>query len=861
VRATRRLCESGQDASEVGHDAARDIAGAGRSRAGTRVATRFPGPQRPLAPELLRWIVPQEIAMRFRYLFVAARRLRRAGSRGYAFAASATLALGIGAVVAIYSLLHAVLIAPLALHDEDRVVRIAERHDANGLPDFSVSTANFLSWKEDARSLQSMAAFTTTGVNVQLPGGTERVEALVASSGIWQVLGRRPLQGRELHDGADDIAAAALISERYWRQRLDADPGVLGRRLRVEGVERVIVGVAPQDVGLGTRADLWLPMDVQADAANRGDRRLTVVARLAPESTLPAARSELEGIAARLSRAHRDSNDGWSVRVDSARDWLVPIAQRDRLLLLMGAVALLLLATCANLASLQIARAAHRQRELGIRQAIGADRARLRGEMLAETVLLVSCGALAGVSMAWALLRVAHAALESALPSMATIALQPGVAMLAIVASATTALLFGLVPAALAARADPAAALAGGRSALGARRAPLRNALVGAQFAIATLLLAGAALLGHRLFELSRTELGFAPDNVLTARIALPAMRSDEELARQQRLFERLLERVGNLPGVTSVAVASDAPLGSVDTQMLVAPGPMPSDASDAAHHAQSSWRIVSPDYFATMGIVLLGGRLFDGADEPYDSVILGRSVAERVFGVGVDPVGRVVTMGNDQRKRVVGVVADTRQRSVADSMTPTVYFPTTWFLWETMTLTVRSAGDLDTLAADVRRRAAEVMPDRALYDVRPMRDVVAASIAAPRLQATVVLAFAASALLIAAVGVGSVIAYLIARRRAEFALRYALGASPSQVRREVLRSGARLALLGIAVGACAAVPLMQVAGAALHASGARIALALCASAAALMLATLAACWAPARRAASIQPASALGAE
>lgn len=800
--------------------------------------------------------------MTFRHIPSAWRRLHRVGGRGYALASIGTLALGIGAVITIYSLLHAVLLAPLALRDEARVVRIAERHDRLGLTEFSVSTANFLSWQEQVSSLQSVAAFSTLGANVVDARGAERVEALVASQDLWRVLGLEPLQGRAASGSAEDLAAAVLISDAYRQRRFGDEPAVLGRSLRVDGRERVIVGIAPADIGLGTHADLWLPMDVQGDAGNRDDRRLTVVARLHDDATLDSTRSELEGIASRLAGQYPDSNEGWSIRVDMARDWLVPVAQRERLTLLMAAVGLLLLVTCGNLAGLQIARAAHRQRELGIRQALGADRNRLSRDVLTETLLLFTGGTILGVLAAWALLHGARAALTSALPAMATIALRPDVAAAAILACAVTALLFGLVPALLASHADPAGALAaGGRSSSSVRRAPLRSALVAGQFAIATVLLVGATLLGTRLLELGRTELGFAPEHVLTARISLPPIADDEELARQQRVFERLLDELATIPGVTSAAVASDAPLGNVDTQMLVAPGPMPTEASDAARHSQSSWRIVSPDYFSTMSIGLLSGRLFRPADEPNESIILGRSVAERIFGAPADAVGKLVTMGNQQRKRVVGVVADTRQRSLTDPMTPTVYLPTSWFLWESMTLTVRSQGDTAALANEVRRRAMAIVPDRPLYDVRPMSAVVADSIAAPRLQASVILAFAAAALLIAAVGVGSVMSYLIARRTSEFALRFALGASPQRVRRSVMASGAALALSGIALGALAVLSLSRLASEALDAAALDIGVGIGVAGVTLMGACLFACWWPAQRAAMIPPAVALGVE
>lgn len=791
----------------------------------------------------------------------AFQRLLRAGNRGYAFGAVATLSLGIGAVIAVAGLLHAVLLAPLGMRDEDRVVRIAERNDAQGVDDFAVATGNFLAWQRSATSLQAAAAFTARGVNLLDADGAERVTALLASSDIWAVLGREPLQGRALKSSADDLAGAALISAGYWQRHYNGAADVLGRTLRIEGAERVIVGIVPADLRLGSAADIWLPLDTQADAANHGDRRLTVLARLADGSSLDSARAELTSIAQRLATEQSESNAGWSVRLDSARDWLVSDEQRQGLGWLLTAVSLLLLITCANLASLQIARALHQRREHGIRLAIGADTRSLRNEVLAETLLLVAIGAAFGLLLAAGLLDLARSLLAATLPSVDALALRPGVAAVAILSCALTAVSFALVPATLAAHADPASALAGStRSNLGSRQAPLRSALVISQFAIATVLLAGAALLAQHVHQLSRNPLGFAAEQVLTARIALPNIASDADLARQQQVFDRLLAELGSLPGVHAVAIASDAPLGAVDTQMLVAPGPMPVEASANAQHAQASWRIVSSDYFGTLGIPLLSGRTFRASDEPIDSIILSQVVASRVFGAGVDPLGRLVTMGNQQRRVVVGVAADTRQRSLADDMTPTVYLPTSWYLWESMTLTVRTDGDPAALASAVRQRAAAIVPERPLYDVRTLSQVVSDSIAAPRLQAGVILAFAAAALLMAAVGIGSVSAWLVARRAADFALRQALGATPARMRREVLVDGSGRALLGIALGACALLALLGFARTQLELSPVSMAAAIAAAGFSLLAASVIACWLPARRAARIAPAQALAA-
>jgi predicted permease len=526
--------------------------------------------------------------------------------------------------------------------------------------------------------------------------------------------------------------------------------------------------------------------------------------------------------------------------------------------LLFGTVALLLVMTCANLANLQLARGAQRQRELGVRQALGADAARLRAEFLAEIGWLLGAGAGLGLllaSVALHLLRVEFAAL---LPAATPLLLSPLAAAIAVTACSATVLAFALVPASLLARSDAARSLGQSRSAVGARPAPLRQALVVGQFATATLLICAAVLLAHRLHALTRADLGFDSEPVVTARLALPPVHDEPTLAAQQRAIDRLLAETRSLPGVAAVAIASDAPLGDVDTQMEVGRGPMPLDADDPASRVQASWRIVSSDYFDAMGIALLRGRRFASADEATDSVILGENLARRIFGAEVDPVGRIVTLGNQNRKRVVGVVADTRQRGLADAMTPTMYFPTSWYLWESMTLIVRSTLEPAALAPALRARAARSTPDSPLHEIAPLQGRIAAAVAAPRLQAVVVLLFAAAALVIAGVGVGSIARWTIARRRAEFALRIALGAAPDLIRRGILRGGAHQAALGIAVGAGVIAVLAPVLRQPLGASGSSLAGATAASAALLILVSVAACWRPARRAAAASPAQAL---
>lgn len=785
------------------------------------------------------------------------RRLGRPGNRGYALAAVVTLAIGIAAVIAVYSLMHRALLAPLPITDESSVVRLAGRNLARAVDGFAVSYPDYQSWSESARSYSGMAALKRQGVSLRLADGVERADAALATPSLWQLLGVQPVLGRAPTDSVEDRAATVLISQSLWRERFGADAQVLGRPLVVEGRERRVIGVLPDDVGIARGVGVWLPLDLPPDEANRrGDRRLDVLARLAPGVTVAQAQAELAGIGAELARAFPDSNAGWDGSVQPVREWLVGGDERMRLWTLLGAVALLLLVTCSNLAGLQLARAADRRHDLAVRLALGASGRHMRREVIVETVWLVTIGVLLALPLAAALLRVASQSMAASLGGSGALVIDPVVAASAIAVCALTAIAFAGLPAASINQSTPKAALGGGRNALGRRSAPLRSALVVLQFAIATVLLTGALALGHHLLTLTRTDLGYGTEHILSARIGLPAIDSEEALAVQQRALAELAMGARQLPGVRQATVASEIPLGYVDTQMEVAPGPMPVELAPPENRLQSSWRIIDAGYFDTFGIRLIAGRAFARDNEPGNSIILSRAVAERVFG-STDVVGRQVTLGNDQGRQVVGVVEDTHQRSVAGGASPTVYLPTSWYVWETMTLVVRTEGDPAAATTAIRVLAGRVFPERPLYEIQTMRELVSASTAGARLQTVVITLFALAAVLIAVVGIAAITAYLVARRGPELALRLALGSTGARIGRDVLRGAGALALAGLVLGGGVVLTIAWLGGLGTISTG-QLSVALLPGSATLLLACFLACWWPARRAARIAPASVL---
>lgn len=777
-------------------------------------------------------------------------------NRAYTAASVLTLALGVGAVTAIFSLVHAVLLAPLPYRDASTLVHIGEANAQRGLTDYAVSVPNFLSWVDQAKSFAALAAIRQQDANVGDAGDVERVAAIAASANLWQTLGVPLLHGREV-SGAEDQppgAGVVIVGEGFWRRRFGADPTLVGRSIRVDGRARTVIGIAPQDLGFSSAVDVWLPLAADAQAQGRGDRRLDVIGRLAPGATLEAARAEMSAIGARLALQFPDTNAGWSASVLPVRDWIVSDTMRTRLMLLLAAVLVLLLVACTNVANLQVARAAERARELGVRQALGATPSRLLGQMAVESLTLCALGGALGLALGWLGVQAAIAALPASTPRLAAVTINAPVALAALAAIGLTAIVFALAPAAVASSADLGAALQrAGRSSSDARRTPLRRALVVVQFALATTLVVGAGVLLENLVRLQNVPLGFAPERVLTARLAFPAASEDRYPTESWAVYSRLLDEVRGLPGVEAVGLSSEIPMGEVNTSIEV--GPITPTSSPTDTGIQVSWRIVTPDYLSAMGIPLHSGRLFDPSNEPRGSVMLSAGLARKLFP-GEDPLGRRVWLGNGQLFTVVGVVGDVRQLGLADDPTPTLYLPTSWYLWPTMTLAVRAAGDPTALIAPLRDAARRVSPEQPLFDIRTMSTVIDANVAAPRLQTAVLVLFAAVSLLLAALGVAGVMAYVVARSAPQLAMRMALGATPRRVVRHVVGDGAVLCAAGVAIGGAVAVGLAQAFGGVIGAQSTDLELTLAATATVLLAAGLIACWLPARRAARISPAS-----
>ncbi len=783
-------------------------------------------------------------------------RLCARGSRAHTIAAVSSLCLAVAAVLVVGQIAHAVLRASLPFEQPARVVRVFERHDARGLPAYAVSTPNLRSWRAQTQDFAQLAAIRAGSANVAADAGSEalRMVAYGTTPNLWLALGQTLRAGRSFTDDEMRSGEALVIGEALAQQRFGNPQAALGQRLRIDGQLRTVVGVAPQDFGFGTDVALWLPLADDETTDARGDRRLAVVGRLAEGIDVAVADAHMRGVAAQLARQFPEANGGWSAGVVGARDWLVDNTLRERLRLMLAAVALMLLVACSNIAGLQVARAARRTREYAVRHALGAARGRLLRHALFESLLIALLGVCSGLLVAWFGLQVAARWLPASMPRLDAIGFAAPVAIGVALLVTAVAMLFAMLPAVQAARTGVAGNLA--RSARGSTATQrYRRALVVLQFALATALVVGAIALAQQFASLSIKPLGFDPRGVLVARLTLPAVRDDAQHARSLALLDTLMNQARGLPGVSAVGITSEVPMGEIDTSMELATDH--AALSDPARTLQASWRIVSADYLDALRVPLLRGRMFAADGEPGDSIMLSATLAARLWPDG-DAVGRQVVLGNRRTAQVVGVVADVRQLGRLQPDTPTMYLPTSWHVWPTMSLAMRSDGDVQNLIAPLRAIAARLAPEYPLFDVASLASLAATDLAAPRPQSGVFALFAIASLLLAAVGVAGVVGQLVAQRGPELALRVAIGAAPAALARRVLGDGLALCALGVMVGVPLALLLAPLATGSAQPAAAESTLSVLLAVVLLLIAAALAAWVPARRVLAVDPATAL---
>ncbi len=793
---------------------------------------------------------------------------------GFTLVVILTLALGIGANTAVFSVVHAVLLRPLPLPEPERLVQVWETQEMPA--DFlgTASEPNLRDWRAQNSVFDGLAAYHFQNFALQDRESPERALGAKVSTDYFRLLGARPLLGRgflsgEDGPGHDDVV---VLSESLWRTRYAADAGIVGRQITLDDRRVTVVGVMPADFRFPSgRARLWAPLVFSAaDLAARGNHRFWVVGRLRAGVALSQAQAQMGAIAQTLARQYPDNQAGRGIKLVPLREELVG-KTRPALLVLLGAVSCVLLIACANIANLLLAHNTSRGREMALRLALGASRWRLTRQLLIESFLLATLGGAAGILAATWGIDLLVALAREWLPRTAEVRLDGAVLGFSCLLTLLVGLICGLVPARQGvgcAATDLQATLREAIGAGGAGRGRLRGALVVAEMALAMMLLAGAGLLLRSFAQVYRTDSGLGQaENVLTARVSLPAGQYPTSAA-VTAFYERALPRLAALPGVRAVGTINLLPLSQwgtngdveVEGRAPAAPGQAP----------LAEFRVIGGDYLAAAGIPLLAGRPLDArdaADAPA-AVLINRTMARRFWKDEADALGKRVKAYTETFSTIVGVVADVRQTGLDRAPEPEVYFPVAQAPHasgpgeneaQAMNLVVRAAaGEPTALSESVRRAVREIDPALPVFDPRPLRAVIAESVADRRLHGLLLGAFAATALLLAALGLYGVMSYTVAQRTREMGIRLALGAQPAALMRLVVGQSLRLALLGLALGLVAALGVTRLLGAMLYGVSPIDPTTLASVSGLLLLVAALAGYLPARRAGRVDPMVAL---
>ena len=739
-------------------------------------------------------------------------------SPGFTAIVVLTLALGIGATTSIFSVVRDVLLRDLPFAEPERLVRawVADptREEAHG----PLSIPDLADWRTGNVAFTDLAGYSTlpTGLTLTDEGEPVRLATAYVSESFFSTLGVQAAAGRvilpdEHQPGRERVI---VLSYRLWQGRFGGDPALIGRTLRLNDAPFIVVGVLPADVRYpDSEIDLWTPLEVVPATGVprvRGVRWIQVVGRLRPGVTVDRGREDLAAVAGRLANEFGDSNAGWTdATVVPLRDDLVGSA-RPRLLVLFGAVVLVLLLACTNIANLVLARGWHRRREVALRAALGANRGRLVRQALIENLVLALAGGLLGVALAWTGTGVLAAYAGEWLPRSGEVRPDGLVIAFGLLLSLLCGLGFGLAPALQRLHDIEPALRAGGRGAVGDGRAgSIRRILIGVEVAIAVILVAGAALLGRSFAQLSKVDLGFDADRIAFAKITIPASRYPTS-ATYMPAAAQMLERVRAIPGVASAAVVKDVPLLGFGEQMefaIPARGEQPGGQEPVAQIIP-----VSREFFRTMGIPLLGGADLssDISDSAAFEVVINEAAARR-YWPDLNPVGEELQMGQASLT-IAGVAEDVRYATVDTAPAPAIYVPTRLMTRRVLTFVVRARPGQDPAALVPAMRAAirAVDRDQPFTRIGTMGEVVGEAVAAPRFLTMLVGAFGGLAMLLAAIGVYGVVSFLVGQRTNEIGVRLALGAQPRDVAAWALRTGMVPVLAGVAIGTASALAIAR---------------------------------------------------
>ena len=799
-----------------------------------------------------------ELGQDLRY---AVRSLRK--SPGFTAIALLTLALGIGANTAIFSVVRGVLLEPLPFHDADRIVRLWHAHRGDAVDKGAISEPDFLDWREQSTMAESMGGYFFmdggTGMDMTGIGDPERIATALVTDGFFETLGTPARVGRYLQpdENVPGRDRAVVISHGFWTRRFGSDPGLVGRAITLDGVPFQVVGVMPPGFTYPAdrTIDAWVPLSYFGPddiGRARASRFMSVIARLKPGASVDQLTAELSGIAARLAAEHPEQNSGWEdATVLGIRESIIGEV-RQPLLVLMGAVAMLLLVACVNIASLLLARATGRQQELAVRAALGAGRARITRQLVTESLTLALLGGALGVALAFVAVRALRSAGAAELPRSGDIGIDGVVLAFTIAVSIVSGLIFGIIPALRASVNLEQSLRAGSRGTVGGTGQKLRKGLVVAEVALAVILVVGAGLATKSFARLTSVDPGFQPRNALVVNMSVP----DEFGTPAARLdyYYRVLETLRALPGVQAAGAARDIPLRGVGemTRPQVPSRPTPPGEGPTAqrHH-------VSTDYFKALGIPLRQGRTFemtDRADAP-PVVVINEEMARRFFP-GENPIGQTVQIAAEMT--VIGIVGDVRQRGLAEPVEPAAYHHALQQFRSRMSIVVRTTGDPLQHANAVRQAIWAMNPTQTITSITALESVLGTAVARPRLLAWLLALFGIIGLTLGALGIFGVLAYAVTQRRQEIGVRVALGAPPRSVLRLIIGQGLALAGIGVVLGVGVAYLVTASMQSVLYGIQASDPVTFLQVALVLMAAALLASWLPARRALGIDPVTAL---
>ena len=794
-------------------------------------------------------------------LVYALRALRSAP--GFALVALLTLALGIGANTAIFSVVRGVLLSPLPFPDADRVIRVWHANQSENDLKSQVSEPDFLEWKAESKRFASLAAYWYapggSGADLTGVGNPERIQGAYFTPGFFETLGARAALGRTIRPEEAVVGndRFVVLSDGLWRRRFGADRTIIGRPLTIDGDLFTVVGVMPPAFTFpADRIDFWMPLSIMGPGAigrQRGSRFLDVFGRLGPNVTMAQAKDELAALSRRIAEREQDARGWTDVTMLPVREALIGDVRRP-LLVLLGAVAFVLLITCVNIAGLLLARATARQRELAVRSALGAGRGRILRQLLTESLVLALIGGALGVAFAYAGVGALGALGASELPRAAAIRIDGTVMLYAFAVSTLAGLLFGLLPALRATSRNLQGVLrAGSRGSVGNAGQKLRGALVVAEVALAVVLVVGAGLATKSFARMLEIDPGFKPENVLAVRLGMQYDKYGNE--RIRGYYESLLARIAAVPGVEAVGAAKDFPLRG--TGELRGPT-VPASANGSERQIRVPALHVSTDFFRAMGIPMRAGRSFTSADREDAPLvwIVNEAFAKR-YWPNEPAVGKVLRMGPTSIQ-IVGVVSDFRQKNLTEPPEPTVYMHYLQNMRVGLSIAIRTVGDPLRYANAVREAIWSVDRDQTITSVETLSAVVGGNVARPRLLASLLVLFGVMGLSLGALGIYGVLAYAVSQRRQEIGVRVALGATPRSVLGLVIGQGMTLASIGVVTGIVGALVLTRVMTTVLYEVRATDPMTFAVVVIVLLGTALVASWLPARRALLIDPVQAL---